>query len=198
MTPTYEDLQAAPSAPRLLEIQTRDALDASAGHLLSNARRLAGPNPNHREALNDALQSIRASYTALLAWNHLTPGAAAPLAELARTAESFASMLRTCRNRTGALEALDATVRGDASPTVAVREAVETSYYTARNTLAVVLGSLPERITEEALHTLNRAQAARIGWLKPAPEANEAANAPRRPVTATAMTVISPRLPTGV
>lgn len=177
MTRTYPALQGAPPlAPH--ETQCRRALDASAAHLGRGAQHLACAAPDYHAALRATLYAIRHAYTALLAWHGHSPRPEAPLVELARPAEQLASMLRTCQDRACMLEDLEASLQRGAKATVTVREAVQTSYYTARNTLSVVLGELPERITGEAIWALNRAQAIRIGWTQTAHEPAQEAKPP--------------------
>ncbi len=169
MTATYIDLQAPPGEVLSQEIRCRRALEASAAHLVRTAEHLAGAAPAYDDALQQSLQAIRQAYTALLEWHSLSPVADAPLGELAAAAQRLANVLRTCWDVTFTIAPLEG-IPGGGLPVV-VRERAETSYYTARNTLAVVIGSLPERITGDAVGALNRAQAIRIGRIEPAGEA---------------------------
>ena len=199
MPQPFED-QQPPRVTRPVEEPVREALEASAQHLVGAAQHLAGAAPDYREALRHSLQAIRQAYTGFLVWHDLPPRPETTLNELAVPAEHLASMLRTVRRRARSLEPLEATFGGGAARSVKVREDVEAGFYTARNTLAVVLGELPARLTREAARTLHRAQALRVGRLSLAPEepaprravqtasarpaAGDAAAPPRAPVAA--------------
>ena len=163
MTQTFAALQTPPHERRRQEVNSRRALEAAAAHLVRTAQHLSGAEPSYAEALRDSLQALRQAYTALLEWHSLPPRPDARLAELARPAERLDSMIRTCWDRAGTLEALEAALGSGAALTGTVREQIATSYFTARNTLAVVLGALPERITPDAIWSLNRAEAIRAG-----------------------------------
>lgn len=167
MNETYFDLQTPPRDLLPREFRCRHALRASAEHLIQSAEHLAGAAPTYHEALQHSLRSIRQAYTALLEWHGLPPVAGAPLADLAAPAGRLVSALRTCWDVTFPIAPLE-DAPSDGLP-VMMREQAETSYYTARNTLAVVIGSLPERATREAIRLLNHAQAIRIGRIAPAP-----------------------------
>lgn len=174
MTATYIDLQTPPNEVLSQRIRCRRALEASAAHLIRAAGLLAGAAPAYDEALQQSLQAIRQAYTALLEWHNLSPRAGVPLAELAAPAERLVSALRTCWDVTFAIAPFEGTPGGGLP--VVVRERAETSYYTARNTLAVVIDSLPEGVTGDAIRSLDRAQAIRTGRIEPT---GEAARAPR-------------------
>lgn len=191
----YEVQQISPRVARLQEAQSQRALDAAAAHLIRSAQHLVVPTPDYREALRHSIQAIRQAYIAFLVWHSLPPRPQASLAELGGPAEQLASMLRTCRRRALPLEPLEAAFESGTALTAAVREEVETSYYTARNTLAVVLGELPERITLEAIKGLNRAQATRSGLFTPAPSEPRPAvqTAPGRPAYSDAEGLARPR-----
>ena len=182
MNETYTDLQVSPREVRPSETRCRQALEASSWHLEGSARALARPAPDHREALTRSLESIRKAYAALLEWHGRTPRPDAALAELARPAEALASMMRTCQGRALPVEALEATFDDPSRPAIEMREGVQMSYYTARNTLSVVLGSLPERLTGEGIRSINRAQAIHLGRIEP--DAEEQEPAPDRTVQA--------------
>ncbi len=151
--------------------RSRSALLASTDHLAHAARLLAGAPPDYREVLRHTLQTLRQAYTALLTAHHLPVHPEAPLDALAAPAVRLASMLYTYRRRALPLEPLQAALDGGGALTVATREAVEEGYYTARNTLGVVIGSLPEPVTRDADRALQCTEAAGLGRARPAPEA---------------------------
>jgi hypothetical protein len=164
---TYADYQVAPRTGRPNETRSRQALESAGRNLEDSARLLAHPSPDYREALSRSLRSIRQSYVALLEWHGLTPETDGPISRLGRPAEGLSSMLRTCLEHTLPLEDLDATYEDLRRPEVERREFSIQSYYTARNTLLVVVGSLPERLTVEAIYAINRSHAISIGRMDP-------------------------------
>lgn len=163
MKSTFEELQAAPQIARPREALSVTALDASGRHLVKAARQLADSNPNYQEVLDQSLEAMRHAYLALLEWNGMAPDAGASLAEMATSAEQLVNVLRTCRHRADPLEGIATSLRGGAGVTISVREEVRSGYYTARNSLSVVLGSLPERLPHDGILALNLAEAIRMG-----------------------------------
>lgn len=173
------DLQTSASDVLPRRSHCRQALEASAERLNRVAENLTGAAPDYPEALRDNLQAIRQAYRALLSWHRAVPPDDAPMDELARPAEDLASMLRTCRDRTHVLVSLEAALGRGGPLSHVAKEEIRTGYFTARNTLAVVIGSLPEDVTASAIERLNRAEAIRLGRIGPA-------HAGHRPGTAVA------------
>lgn len=136
-------------------------LHDAAADLVSAAGLLSASAPEYAGALTNIVWSIRQSYQALLAYHGLPSPEGTPLAETARSAERLASILRTNIDRALPLEPLEAAVRRGRAVDISVREAILTGYHTARNTLATVLGELPEAIGREVRESLRHAEAIR-------------------------------------
>lgn len=185
MKPTYRALQQSPRAARPQDARCRRALEAAAAHLECSAQHLAATPPEYRQALACSLTSLRQAYTALLEYHSFPPGIGATLAEMSAPAEGLVSMLRIYNNRALPLEDMAEAIPDGRAP-LAVREAVEMSFFLARDTLSVVLGSLPEALTEGAIRPLNRAQAIRMGRLNVASAATSPGLPRSSPATALA------------
>lgn len=170
---TYMDLQHKPAAGRERERRTQELLTKAARRLLRAAELLASDEPNYREVLEESVGAIRQGYESMLEWHDLAFPRSVSLGELALPAENLASMLRTSRDRTLHLEALQNTLRDGAAVLLTAREQVTMSYYTARNTLLIILASLPARLTGEPAALIERAQAVRTGRAEaPSPSAD--------------------------
>lgn len=141
--------------------ESRSRLRASADHLVRSAEFLAASPVDLVAGAGEALKSVRSAYEALLAWHNDMVGEDESLAEIARRAESAASMLRTSYKRALHLETVVATFTTNEGASITQRENAVTGYYTARNTLSIVIGSLPAHVVEESIPVVNRAESIR-------------------------------------
>ena len=157
MQATFEHVQVEPGSTRSGDSAAIDYLDEAGRLLVESAGHLAKNPPEHHKSAAASLASVVASYRALLQWHGNEPADDASLTTLARRAESFASMLRTYHNHTIALDAVALSMAGAESPNITQREGAFTGFHTARNTLTVVVRSLPKRMTEGAAQALGEA-----------------------------------------
>lgn len=126
----------------------RNLLRDAAQHLIQSRDLLLGSHPDYAQGLTASVRVIRQALHAFILWHSLPYPEGTPLRRLARRAVSLASILETPIQQALPLETLDAALSKKASFTISEREAAQTSYYTARNTLYTVLNCLPASIRQ--------------------------------------------------
>ncbi len=135
----------------------------AAEHLVRSARFFSEKPADYVAGAREALRSVQQSYEAILAWHGFPVEADMTLNTLAESAGNAVSMLRTSHKRALHLESLVATFTENEEASVNQREGAVTGYFTARNTLSVVVGSLPQSVVKEAIPLLNKAESIRTG-----------------------------------
>ncbi len=153
----------------------------SANHLQRAAEALTRSPVDYGGAARAALESVRRSYRAVIAWHRLPTDQDAGLVTLADSAKNSASMLRTSYKRALHLETLVKTMKQNEEATLDQRENAATGFFTARNTLSVVIGTLPYHVVADAIPVINRAESIRSGRDIPSSD-REALTSTRQPI----------------
>ena len=142
------------------EVRSEPSQSASVRRLLSQSadalhqarRSLFQIQPDYHTTLSSSLQVLRLSLRALVLWHSIPVPEDLPLRRLTYQAKQLAPMLLTYEKLSVPLEELAERVEHECNcSNVADREIIQRGYYTARNTLDIVLRSLPAVLKPDGL-----------------------------------------------